>query len=166
MNSDIQTAQRPITHALARIHAVKPVVTSLMLVLPAVFISFLMWDSRVTWPHSQLFMTLILGLMVLDFLMLVMLEPYRGNLGDMTIPSILAFIALTILFTLTEGLDRFVINSGFRWLTPVAGLALLIVYGGIFREKNFSIKVFLLVNAMALTTLACLGDTSKIALPF
>jgi hypothetical protein len=166
MNSDIQTAQRPIAHALAKIHAVKPVVTSLMLILPAVFVSFLMWESRVTWPHSQLFMILILGLTVLDFLMLVMLEPYRRNLGDMTIPALLSFIALTILFTLTEGLDRFVINSGFRWLTPLAGIALLVVYSGILREKNFSMKVFLLINAMGLTTLACLGDTSKIALPF
>ncbi|MEZ0224993.1 MAG: hypothetical protein ACAH83_10600 [Alphaproteobacteria bacterium] len=166
MNSDIQTAQRPIAHALAKIQAVKPLAASLMLILPAVFISFLMWESRVTWPHSQLFMTLILGLMVLDFLMLVMLEPYRRDLGDMTIPSMLAFIALTILFTLTEGLDRFVISSGFGWLTPVAALALLVVYTGIFREKNFSMKLFLCVNALALATLCCLGDTSKIALPF
>ncbi|TAL37857.1 MAG: hypothetical protein EPN97_04495 [Alphaproteobacteria bacterium] len=166
MNSDIQTAQRPLTHALAKIHAVKPVVTNLMLILPAVFVSFLMWESRVTWPHSQMFMMVIFGLMTLDFLILVMLEPHRQALGKMTIPAMLAFIAITILFTVTEALDRFVINSGFRWLTPLAGLALLVIYSGIFREKNFSIKVFLLINAMALTTLACLGDTSKIALPF
>ena len=166
MNSDIQTAQRPVAHALAKIQAIKPLVTSLMLLLPAAFITFLMVESRLTWPHSQTFMVVIFGLMAVDFLMLVMLEPYRQSLGDFTVPALLAFIAVTILFTMTEALDRFVISYGFRWLTPFAALALMVIYTGVFREKNFSMKAFLCVNALALTTLWCLGDTSKIALPF
>lgn len=166
MNSDIQTAQRPVMHALAKIQSVKPLVTSLMLLLPAAFITFLMIESRVTWPHSQLFMVVILGLMAVDFLMLVMLEPYRQSLGDFTIPSLLSFIAVTILFTMNEALDRFIVSYGFSWLTPFAAVALLVIYIGVFREKNFSMKAFLCFNALALTTLWCLGNTSKVALPF
>jgi hypothetical protein len=169
MNTDTPTVPRDLqahTNILAKMQALKPYVFGLMLIVPACFISFMMMQSRTDWPHSQQVMIVILGLMITNFLMLVVLEPYRSVIGKLTIPAMLAFIGVTIFCLLMEALNRFVFPHGFGWAMPFAIGAMAVIYASVLREPNTALKFFLCINGLGVTVLWCLGDAGRLSLPF
>jgi hypothetical protein len=170
MNTETQTA--PTTPhftatVLAKLQAAKSIGMSLAITLPALGLSALLLEQgRLAWPHSHLLVTVILSLMVMDFIMLMVLEPHRDMLGKVTIPAILGFIGIAMAFVITEAMNRFAIGYGFAWTMPFVGAALLALYGGVFFERHLALKLFLCLNGIALTVLWCLGDAGKMTLPF
>lgn len=167
MNTDIQTANRAMqAHAVAKLHALKPVLVGLLIAVPAALASATLMDSRTAWPNAPYVMLAILVLTLGNFLALVAIEPYRSRLGELSMPAMLVFIGMTFAYMVTESIDRFVDGYGFGWLTPVTIVALAVIYGGILREKFLMMQLALCLNGLALSVLWSLGDVDKVALPF
>lgn len=167
MNTEIHTVPPQLPgHALEKMQALKPLLAGVVIAVPTAILSFLLVQTRFTLPYAAWIMMCILGLMVADFLLLILFEPHRKRIGDMTIPALLLFIGVAFSFIMTETLNRFVSSYGFGWLTPLTIIALAAIYGGVLREKFFVLKLVLAVNGLALSLLWCLGDVDKVALPF
>jgi hypothetical protein len=162
-STDMQNQARVLAKKL---QALRPFVLSMMITLTACCLSFIMLQARVIWPHPEMLVTAILGLMALNFLMVGVLEPYRSRFGVLTIPTMLSSIGLTIVCLFMEVVNRFVVSYSYGLMTPIAVAALALIYVGAFREQNLPMKLYLCANGLALTVLWTLVEAGRMALPF
>ena len=144
----------------------KSLIVSLAVCIPSFCLSVYLMEANLQWTQPGLITTAILGLMIGNFIMVVVLEQYRHKLGALTFPALLAAIALVMLYVMTGAINRFADNLGYEWLYPVVLSVLLLSYLAIFKEKTLLMKCQLGFNGIALTVLWCLGAADKIALPF
>jgi hypothetical protein len=167
MTAETQVTPRDVrAQALAKLHMLKPAALSIAVAVPAMLLTVFLMESKLVWPEPQLFVIGVLGVMAVNFGLLVLVEPYRGSLGPLTLPAMLGFIAMVILFVMTDCFNRFITECGFGWLTPFTLVGLSLLYAAVFREKHMPLKLVLAINGLSLTALWCLGTVDRVALPF
>lgn len=139
---------------------------SVLIGIPSLFVVIYMLKSTPVMQAPSLASLIILGMTIGNFVALMGLEKYRDSIGRLTMHALVATIGIVLLFLISDALNRFAFNIGYRWLYPMVMAGLVIQYIALFREKIMGLKVLLAVDGVMLATLWCLGAADKMALPF
>lgn len=123
-------------------------------------------DSHVPVQYAYFVVCTVLLLAVLDFATVVFIEQYHKRLGKLTLPSLLAAIAVIFLYMVMESFNRFFEQLGYGFLTPLVVIVVLMIYAAIFMEKSLLLKSYLGINSVALALLWAMGASDKITMPF
>ena len=150
----------------AKFQALRPFAASLMIAIPAVLATLFLFENRVQWGQPELVVTGVLLLMLADFVLLTVIDSRGVPVGDLTLPALLSYIGIAMIYVITATLNRFVEDYGYAWLMPPALVGLAVIYGAIFRERQATMKALLALNGLALSVLWALGASDKMALPF
>lgn len=161
-----KTANEPLLRAVLKPEAALPFATSLFIAAPCTFLSAYLMPKHVTFSEPWLWVFGILGLMAVNLLGAMLLEPATSRIGRLTIPALLGYVGVVILFIVAQTLNRFISHLGYEWLFPFVLMAQALCYCGIFRERHLLLKSLLALNGLALTVLWCLGAADRVALPF
>ena len=141
-------------------------ILSLCVCLPAFGASVYVIERGFDAAHPAVVMLALLLLAALNFLTIVLLEHYSRRLGTLTLPALLAPVGLVLLFMIAEGVNRYFHDFGYRWLLPVAMVALALSFIGAFSERRPLLKCQMAFNAVAIAILWTLGAADKVSLPF
>lgn len=161
-----KTAHEPLLKAVLKPEVALPFITSLMLAGPCTVYSVLVMQKHVSYAEPWLWMLGILALAIVCILATMLLEPVYRTIGRLTMPALLGYVALVMLYVLAQTLNRYITHLGYEWLFPFVIAAQGLCYCGIFFEKHLYLKSLLGVCGLALTVLWCLGVADKVALPF
>lgn len=141
-------------------------VTSLGVCVPSFCASVWLMETQVDFSHPALVAMGILGLAVINFGVIVMLDKYRARLGALTLPALLATVGVVLLYMMAEAINRFVADFGYQWLFPFVAGVLGLCLVAIFREQRLILKCQLGVNGIGLAVLWTLGASDRLAMPF
>lgn len=144
----------------------KSYIVSLLISIPCLALTIYLTQFRLDWWYAHVIFAMILFVSVINFIALIFLEEIKSRIGALTIPTLLATMALILLFVLIEGVNRFYPLFGYNWLFPVIALVMVFKYLAMFKEKNLALKFYLAINIIALAALWGLGAADKIDLPF
>lgn len=139
---------------------------SVLVILPSILSGIYLSENSVPVQYAYFVACTVLLLAALDFATVVFIEQYRSRLGALTMPALLATIAVIFLFIIAESLIRFFEHLGYTFITPVVIAAMLMIYAAIFMEKNMMLKSYLSINSIALALLWAMGASDKITMPF
>lgn len=145
---------------------IKSYLVSLAISVPCLLGTVYLSGINTEWTGAHVIFGVILFVSVLNFIALVFLEEIKSRIGALTVPALLASLALIFLFLLIEGVSRFFPLFGYQWLFPVIALLIVFKYLAMFKEKNLALKFYLAMNILALAALWGLGKADKIDLPF
>lgn len=145
---------------------IKSYVISLVISVPLVAATIYLSQFTTEWPLAHLIFGGIMFISVLNFIALVFLEEIRNRIGKMTIPALLAAIALVLLLVIFEGIHKFMPDAGYQWFFPIVAFIIVFKYLAMFRERNLALKFYLAMNILSLAVLWGLGKADKIDLPF
>lgn len=145
---------------------VKSSIISLLVLIPSVLTWFYLRENRTLLPYPYMIAYAILLWAILDFIIVVLIEPYRRILGGLTIPAFIGTISIVMLFVIAESINRFFNHLGYDLLTPFVIAAILLIAVAVFREKNTVLKCYLGLNSIMLIVLWALGASDKITMPF
>lgn len=155
------TQRGPLSGALF-----KSALISLVILSPSLLSGIFLIENHVPVTHAYLVACLILLLAVLDFVMVVLLEPYRRRLGALTMGAFIVTISIILLFIMTNALHRFFDHLGYDYLTPFVVAGELLLVAAVFFEKNAALKCSLSLNSIALAVLWAMGAADKVTMPF
>ena len=144
----------------------KSLLVSLLALLPSTLVWAYLLNNNISMEYAWLMAYGILLWGVLDFIIVIFIEPYRRSIGKLTIPAFIATISVILLFIIMEGINRFVKHLGYGVLTPFVALAALLIAAAVFRERNAALKGYLSFNNALLGLLWAMGAVDKIAMPF
>ncbi|MFH1158655.1 MAG: hypothetical protein V1721_07230 [Pseudomonadota bacterium] len=144
----------------------KSFLVSLLVLAPAALTGYFLTENRAPLPSPYLIAYAILLWAVLDFIIVVLIEPYRRAVGKLTIPAFIGAISIVMLFVIAESLNRFFKHLGYSLLTPFVIAAVALIAVAVFREKNIVLKCYLSLNSIMLIVLWALGSADKITMPF
>ena len=161
-----KTAHEPLLKAILKPEVALPFATSLTIAAPSTALSIMLMHRHVNMSEPWLWMLGILGLAAVCLMGAALLEPVSRSIGRLTIPALLGYVALVILYVVAQTLNRYLTHLGYDWLFPFVIAAQGFCYCGIFFEKHIYLKSLLALNGLALTVLWSLGSADKIALPF
>ncbi len=161
-----KTAHEPLLKAILKPGVALPFAASLTIAAPSTALSIMLMHGHVNLSEPWLWMLCILGLAAVCIMAAVLLESVSRNIGRLTLPALLGYVALVILYVVAQTLNRHLVHLGYEWLFPFVIAAQGICYCGIFFEKHLYLKSLLALNGLALTVLWCLGVADKVALPF
>ena len=153
-------------HDLSSAELVKSYVISLLITIPLLALSVLIYQYHAGWKAAHLIFWSILFVSIGNFLAIMMLEQFRSQMGSFTLPALLAACGLVVLLTIVEGVNRFIPVLDFHWLYSVISVAIIFKYLAIFKERNLALKFYLAVNIIAMAALWNLGADHKVSLPF
>ncbi len=145
---------------------IKSFFINFFVLVPFVLTGFYLVENRTPLPYPYIIGYGILLWALLDFIIVILIEPYRRVLGKLTIPAFIGTISIVLLFVITESINRFLKHLGYNLLTPFVVAAIILIVLAIFREKNIALKCYLSLNGIILTLLWALGASDKIAMPF
>lgn len=145
----------------------KSTTASLGLCVPSLCLCVYLMQTRVDWAHPAMTAMVALSVGALNLGVIVALDPVRRELGRLTMPALLSTVAVVLLYTMTEAINRFVQDIGYTWLFPLVVATLAVSFMAIFIEGKVPLKFLLAVNALTLATLWGLGVSGRLsALPF
>jgi hypothetical protein len=144
----------------------KSITVNAAVLAPAMLSGIYLIENLAPSGHAYFIACAILILAVINFVTIALIEPYRRNLGKLTIPAFICAIGLVLLFVMTDALNRFFDHLGYNWLTPLVAIVTLLIYIAVLREKNIALKCHLSINSIALSILWAMGAIDKITLPF
>lgn len=139
---------------------------SILMLIPSPLLGILLMESKMPLQYPVLVAYTVLFLAAVNFITVVLIEPYRRREGKLTLSALLAAIAVILLYAVSETVNRFVEHLGYEWLTPLVAAGVLLLYAAIFREKSVALKFQLSVNSIALAILWMAGSADKITMPF
>jgi len=145
---------------------VKSSVISILVLIPSVLTGFYLMENQTSLPYPYMIAYAILLWAILDFIIVVLIEPYRRILGMLTIPAFIGTISIVMLFIIAESINRFFNHLGYNLLTPFVIAAILLIAVAVFWEKNIVLKCYLGLNSIILIVLWALGASDKITMPF
>lgn len=132
----------------------------------AVALSFYILQSHIDWWVPSLITMIFLALVGLNFLALAAADQNRQDVGKLTIPALVAFIFLSVVYLLAETVDRFVFDFGYDWLKPVVGLYAVFCAAAVFMDRKLPVQLLLAFNGIAVTALWNLCDSGKMSWMF
>jgi hypothetical protein len=153
-------------HDLTSSELTRSYVISLLIAIPLLAISVLIYQYHAGWKAAHLIFWSVLLVSIGNFLAIIALEQFRNQMGSFTLPALLATCGLVVLITIVEGINRFIPIFDFHWLYSVISIAIIFKYLAIFKERNLALKFYLAVNILAMAALWNLGADHKVTLPF
>lgn len=144
----------------------KSTLVSIFVLAPSLVSWLFLMANHVPATHAYLVACGVLLLAVIDFAVIVLLEPYRRRLGLLTMLSFIGVIGIVLLFVAADALNRFIDHLGYGIVTPVAIGGALLLTAAIFCEKNTVLKCHLSINSIALAVLWAMGAADKVTMPF
>ncbi|MBI3441492.1 MAG: hypothetical protein HY052_06785 [Proteobacteria bacterium] len=144
----------------------KSILFGIAIILPSVLSEMYLKNHGVPAQYAFLTASAVVFLAVLDFIIIIAIEPFRRSLSILTIPTLLSSIAVIFLYMVTESLNRFFEHLGYAFLSVPVVTAGLLIYVAILWEKKIFLKSYLCLNSIALELLWAMGNTDKITMPF
>jgi hypothetical protein len=144
----------------------KSTLLSVLLILPSALLGRYLFGNVMSVQYSYYVVCTILILAAFDFATVIFIEQYRRSLGILTIPVLLATIAVILMFTIMESLNRYFNHLGYTFLTPFVLVTILLIYAALFLEKNIMLKAYIAINSVALVLLWITAVTGRVVMPF
>ena len=145
---------------------VKSFIINILILIPSILIGFYLTENNAPLPYPYMIAYAILLWATLDFIIVVLIEPYRRILGALTIPAFIGTISIVMLFVIAESINRFFKQFSYGLLTPFVIVVIVLIAVAVFREKNIALKCYLGLNSIMLIMLWALGASDKITMPF
>lgn len=139
---------------------------SLLVLAPSLLAGLYLVETRVPLhaPYAISGATLLLA--AVDFIIVFSLEPYRRHLSSLSLPALLGAVAVVLLFTITDTMNRFIDHLGYGFLSPFSAASIALLYAATFIERHMPMKALFCLNSIAVMLLWALGSVDKVSMPF